>query len=586
MPKLIRAATLLLVVLTVGNASAFEKFEFEQKFFTELGQEVKDHTLLRVDGIYHLFYLRGNPAVNVGHAMSVDLVHWTWLSPVLLVQPNTWDNGAVWAPQILPTNSGYIMFYTGVNQYVSQQAGIAVSADLFNWSRIPWPVYHPDESWALWTPTGFAHGRDPFVFDYNGMHYMLNTAKTPYNKGAIALASSEDMFAWVDEGPMYVHNTWHVLESLQMIEKNGAWNLFYTEEAVNGTSWTTNGQSDPLSGWDLTTGTVIDFGHAPEINQLEPDVYTFSRHTTYPKPGGGVQYVIRFDELKWAPSFPYIVKPWPLADDWTITSGFAFMFAPTFGNNGALRGETTDIGFVGTGWISSFEQYQGPLGLGVASSYQGEGATGAMKSRTFTLTGNSINVLVGGTDSIDDCYVALINASNDQILFRDTGKNTDAMDRRYWNTKPYRGKQVYIEVVDNSTTGHISLDDIIESSLIVEGGTGGAGGTRGRGTRPYASRTGNVPSEISLRQNTPNPFNPTTTIAFDLPQAADVSIDIYDVSGQRIHNLLSRTEAGGTHEVTWDGRNSAGSPLPSGIYFYRLIVDGRMVATKKMILLK
>lgn len=585
MTRFIRGATFLLVVLTTVNATAFEKFDFEQKFFAEPGQEVKDHTLLRVDGLYHLFYLRGNPAVNIGHAISLDLIHWTKLAPVLPIEPGTWEDGAVWAPQVFQTPFGYIMFYTGVNHYVSQQTGIAMSTDLFHWSRIPWPVYHPDTSWALWTDTGFAHGRDPFVFDYNGTHYLLNTAKTPYNKGAISLASSSDYFAWTDDGPLYVHNTWHVLESVQMIEHNGAWNLFYTEEAVNGTSWATNGQSNPLTGWDLSTGSVIDFGHAPEINQIDPGVYTFSRHTTFPKPGGGVEYVIRFDELKWAPTFPYIDKPWPLAADWTITSGSAFVFAPTFGDNPALRGDNTDIGYVGNGWASTFEQYQGPLGYGVPGSYQGEGATGSMISRTFTLSGNSISVLVGGTNSISDCYVALRNASNDQILFRDTGNGTDAMDRRYWNTKPYKGKDVYIEVVDNSTTGHICLDEIIESSLVIDGGVGGSGGARGRG-KPVAVKVGNVPSEISLHQNTPNPFNPTTTIAFDLPQAADVSIDIYNVNGQRVRNLLSRAEEGGAHEVTWDARSDAGSPLPSGIYFYRLTVDGRTVATKKMILLK
>ena len=72
---------------------------------------------------------------------------------MLYVEPGTWDSLALWAPQVLPDpggSGGYVMYYTGVNNAFAQQSGIALSPDLFEWAKIPWPVYKPDPSWAQW----------------------------------------------------------------------------------------------------------------------------------------------------------------------------------------------------------------------------------------------------------------------------------------------------------------------------------------------------------------------------------------------------------------------------------------------------
>ena len=77
----------VLSLLSLGFADRVDAegvhFDFEQKFFFEFGFEVKDHCLIRDGSTYHLFYLRGNPAVDIGHATSPDLKHWTMLPPVL-----------------------------------------------------------------------------------------------------------------------------------------------------------------------------------------------------------------------------------------------------------------------------------------------------------------------------------------------------------------------------------------------------------------------------------------------------------------------------------------------------------------------
>jgi hypothetical protein len=88
-----------------------------------------------------------------------------------------------------------------------------------------------------------------------------------------------------------------------------------------------------------------------------------------------------------------------------------------------------------------------------------------------------------------------------------------------------------------------------------------------------------------LEQNYPNPFNPQTTIAFSLKSSIDVNLNIYDVAGRRVRELINEQKVAGAYKVNWDGRNDAGSPVASGVYFYR-IVAGAFVDTKKLTLLK
>ncbi|MFZ5981492.1 MAG: PKD domain-containing protein [Candidatus Zixiibacteriota bacterium] len=89
-----------------------------------------------------------------------------------------------------------------------------------------------------------------------------------------------------------------------------------------------------------------------------------------------------------------------------------------------------------------------------------------------------------------------------------------------------------------------------------------------------------LPTEYSLTQNYPNPFNPVTTISFNLPEAAKVTLTVYNVRGQVVSTLVDRTLSAGVYEFDWDASNYA-----SGIYFYKLETS-EFTETKKMILLK
>lgn len=94
------------------------------------------------------------------------------------------------------------------------------------------------------------------------------------------------------------------------------------------------------------------------------------------------------------------------------------------------------------------------------------------------------------------------------------------------------------------------------------------------------------PAGFALRQNYPNPFNPSTSIQYQLPQPAQVRLTIFNTLGQVVTRLVNRRQEAGFHTVVWHGRNHAGEPVPSGIYYYRLEVEGGFVETKKMVLAK
>jgi hypothetical protein len=95
-----------------------------------------------------------------------------------------------------------------------------------------------------------------------------------------------------------------------------------------------------------------------------------------------------------------------------------------------------------------------------------------------------------------------------------------------------------------------------------------------------------IPKKLALYQNTPNPFNPTTQIRFDVPDdGTRVTLAIYDVSGRLVRSIVDNYVTAGRKSVTWDGTDTNGSPVSSGIYFYRL-ATGKRTLTKKMVLLK
>lgn len=125
-------------------------------------------------------------------------------------------------------------------------------------------------------------------------------------------------------------------------------------------------------------------------------------------------------------------------------------------------------------------------------------------------------------------------------------------------------------------------DDVYIDEILFRGNTGSAALTKGDNALNAAA--GTAPEDFQLYQNYPNPFNPSTRIRFELPQAMEVKLSIFNTLGEEVRTLVQRYYEAGSYEVEWDGRSAAGARAPSGMYIYRLEGDGLNLVRKMTLL--
>ena len=94
-----------------------------------------------------------------------------------------------------------------------------------------------------------------------------------------------------------------------------------------------------------------------------------------------------------------------------------------------------------------------------------------------------------------------------------------------------------------------------------------------------------MPQFFILNANYPNPFNPSTTISYDLPEQAQVTLNIYNLLGKQIKTLVNHSQDAGNKIAMWDGTDNLGRQVSAGIYLYQ-IQAGEFNQTRKMLLLK
>ncbi|MBU8922536.1 MAG: family 43 glycosylhydrolase [Bacteroidales bacterium] len=576
-----------------GDPALMASFDFEGPVFVEYGSMIKDHAFIFADGLYHLIYITDGEK-SFGHATSVDLKDWTLHERVLWAEP---EFNRIYAPHIVEFSDipgYYLMYYTGVNDHISQETCLAFSTgDLSAWiPAVPerFEPYHPDTAWALWDETSWSNCRDPFFFiDTDDTGYLLNTATAKGNFGAISLARFDGFFDYEDIGPLYTHNNWHALESPFMIYRSGRYHLFFVEEEVGGISH----MSSPSlqGGWDITYRAIIDNGHACELLDAGGGEYLFSRHSAYALPDGESLYSIRIDTLGWTGDLPEIRIEDPLGSAWTILRGTAFDRQPVFGDNPGWRGvDSVDVDFEGNWWIGTFERFDGPVLGALPGSFQGDGPTGAIRSGTFIVTGRSMRLLVGGGHYPETCYVALFDAATGTMLFSETGRGTDAMDERCWDLKGLRGSEVYLEIVDDSSLpfGHINVDGIFESPFPFQPALppDEDGPPEKDIDDPKKGATNAVLIPTISMSSHPNPFNPATIIELSGLEPARYGVRIYDISGRLVRVLDVTASTDGRGSVRWNGLDSGGGPVVSGIYVAAAARNGKILSVHKLVLMR
>jgi hypothetical protein len=210
------------------NIIEFEKtlFDMRMEHYRHPGRDIitegfrpvsgscADFCVIEHEGRYHAFYIErrlqeGTPfypgnEIYFGHASTPDFFDWEVHNPVMLIVPGTWEEGHVWAPVILKHGGRYVMAYTGLNYFCSQDIGLAFSDDLFNWTRYPGNPISPckDKDWSFWREDCISSCRDPHLLEYDGRVYMTYTANTALGEACVAMSSTKDLVNWEDHGPI------------------------------------------------------------------------------------------------------------------------------------------------------------------------------------------------------------------------------------------------------------------------------------------------------------------------------------------------------------------------------------------------
>ncbi|MCK4385421.1 MAG: T9SS type A sorting domain-containing protein, partial [candidate division Zixibacteria bacterium] len=197
----------------------------------------------------------------------------------------------------------------------------------------------------------------------------------------------------------------------------------------------------------------------------------------------------------------------------------------------------------------------------------------------FVVLGKNSDSLSNGGVSIDYEYSGIILANGDDELIL-ISPDGDTVDYVAWDGGPNFPDPTGASMALLDPT----LDNSIGSNWDKSKTPYGAGdyGTPGSANFPVAitENTLKSPSQFSLYQSYPNPFNPATTISYQLPKSGFVNLSIYNTNGQLVETLINRQIQSGYHSIKWDGSN-----VVSGVYFYR-ISAGDYSATGKCILLK
>ena len=185
----------------------------------------------------------------------------------------------------------------------------------------------------------------------------------------------------------------------------------------------------------------------------------------------------------------------------------------------------------------------------------------------FNLSMNESNFTAELTFGYSDSVLNLRGIAEDSLAVAFFGSTDDRGE--IWHSLP-----VSIDKANNTltvTTSHFStwLITTREADFITD----------------VMDEESQIPEEVSLSQNFPNPFNPVTAIRYQIPSDQHVRLDLYNVLGKLVRVLVDDDQNTGRYTIHWDGKNEYGASVSSGIYFYRLRA-GNYNETKKMLLIR
>ncbi len=531
--------TLLLAVLPAATALA-------SWMVPGLPIRPKDFTLVKHEGLYHLFYIRHNlylpddtTEVDLGHAVSPDLWTWQQLPPVLHVRDSSWDQTHVWSPSIVEQDGVFYLFYTGVisqpgSYSTYQRIGVATSADLMQWNPMDLPVYScPQVSWSvcdsLQTDTAF---RDPFVMadPAHPGHWLLYYSTYPVADSAgmvVAAATSDgDLTQWSDLGPLWITNRAYtynsIVESPHLFQHNGSWYLFFTTTAGQPISFCTG--PDPVGA---------------------PATWTYR---------GRLGAMLGYDTAAW------------YASEY-LRDGLVEYF-------GYVVADRVDIRRIvwGTDWRFSLAQpdymHVRSLDWSQAVAQEGDSVVLTLVTANPGLGSVSLEALrVRYDGALAPVSLSRLGLPATVTPVADTTRVTWGAHREALPTDSAGVMRLIVR-----TTDQTAVSPVLMVAPVSDGGSSSDPVDRPRG------------SGIIFRA-LPGPL-PTSQrgILVQLDRPGPARVDVFDLQGRRLRTLVDRELPAGATVVAWDGRDAGGAALAPGIYLARLATPQARRAVRLVVL--
>ncbi len=258
------------------------------------GLFVNDHCFIRHDDTWHFFYIHGlerlhwshpKSQLDIGHATSPDLIHWTTQPSILSVsEAEWWEKRMVYAPYVIRHQDTFYMLYCGSEAGVQRERiGLATSRDLFHWERYPGnPLISPSKSWAAYGGMGSddpGSCRDPHVIAhdrYGFIVYWVAERKGDPRYTCVAASVSNDLVHWQEWGPLLKLRQHEPpgtanIESVGVVSYASRYIMFF--KYGYGTYWVESG--DPLD-WEGHEIRFLSTSHASEVFEWEGRWYISS----------------------------------------------------------------------------------------------------------------------------------------------------------------------------------------------------------------------------------------------------------------------------------------------------------------------
>lgn len=214
------------------------------------------------------------------------------------------------------------------------------------------------------------------------------------------------------------------------------------------------------------------------------------------------------------------------------------------------------------------------------------GAICFMQHGTIALSSNALVFPQTAVGSVDTLQATIYNQGSANLIIQNITNNLPNIFTAVWNPADSvitAGDSLVLEVTFSAMTQIPYTDNLLieNNDTLVSIQLEGSGVI----TDIVNHLNNTIPTQYALSQAYPNPFNPSTTIRYQLPHTTDVRLVVYNALGQQVQILANARVEAGYHEVSWNGKNDSGMQMPSGVYLFRMETKN-FQQVNKMILMK